>query len=178
VRYVVNGTGPGGTEQLVSEAVAAISAATGLQFVDAGTTAETPTDDRASYQPDRYGRRWAPLLISWSSPAESPGLAGHTIGLGGPVIVQDATGYGTYVTGTVWLDAPQFAADLTDEPSSALPKLRGVVMHELGHAMGLEHVSDPGQIMYPDVQPQTTTLGEGDRRGLAALGRGRCAPQL
>jgi len=50
-------------------------------------------------------------------------------------------------------------------------------MHELGHVVGLAHVHDPAQIMFNDNIGQTD-LGDGDRRGLAALGAGPCRPHL
>ena len=59
---------------LVREAIAAVSAATGLRFVDDGTTEEGPSDTRSPYQPEVYGERWAPVLFAWSDPVESPRL--------------------------------------------------------------------------------------------------------
>lgn len=65
VHYVVRPDGvPAGGQQLIAEGVAEVSAATGLRFVYDGTTTEAPADDRDPYQPDRYGRRWAPVLIA------------------------------------------------------------------------------------------------------------------
>ena len=49
---------PPGADQLVEQAVAKVSAASGLRFVYDGFTSETPTEERESYQPDRYGKRW------------------------------------------------------------------------------------------------------------------------
>ena len=60
-----------------------VSAASGLQFVYDGTTAEAPSKTRETYQPDRYGKQWAPVLIAWSTPEESPDLAGKVAGTGG-----------------------------------------------------------------------------------------------
>ena len=51
--------------------------------------------------------------------------------------------------------------------------VRAVVMHELGHVLGLDHVDDRDQLMYDENVGQTE-LGPGDRAGLAALGAGRC----
>lgn len=54
VRYVVNPAGaPPGADVLLDEAVARTSAATGLVFVNEGTTDETWAEDRDPYQPDR-----------------------------------------------------------------------------------------------------------------------------
>ena len=55
----------------VAEAVRRLSAASGLQFIDDGTTTERPSRGRDPYQPARYGASWAPILISWSSAQET-----------------------------------------------------------------------------------------------------------
>lgn len=72
------------------EAIAEVSAASVLQFVHDGATAEGPTDQRNLYQPERYGKRWAPVLITWSTPAETPGLAGKVCRTGLAVLGKGA----------------------------------------------------------------------------------------
>lgn len=53
--------------------------------------------------------------------------------------------------------------------------VRALYMHEFGHAVGLEHVSDRRQLMYPQlVQGRPDAFGPGDSAGLRALGRQRC----
>ena len=54
--------------------------------------------------------------------------------------------------------------------------VRAVVLHELGHVVGLAHVDDARELMYRDNVGQTS-FGSGDLAGLAALGRGRCVGQ-
>ena len=58
-----------------------VMTATGLVFVNEGTTDEAWTKDREPYQPDRYGERWAPALIAWSDEGQVPGLAGYIAGM-------------------------------------------------------------------------------------------------
>ncbi len=175
VRYVVRPDGaPPGGGQLVEEAVAEISAATGLRFVPAGTTTEAPTEQRAPYQPDRYGRQWAPVLVAWSDETEVPGLAGNVVGLGGSTARQAPGRPFVYVTGQVALDAPGLAQVL-DHPGGAA-HVRATIIHELAHVVGLAHVEDPAQMMHP--AGGATALSAGDRAGLAELGSGECVPQL
>jgi hypothetical protein len=51
---------------------------------------------------------------------------------------------------------------------------RAIVMHELGHLLGLDHVADEGELMY-EANLGRTTLGKGDRKGLALLGGVPCS---
>jgi hypothetical protein len=53
--------------------------------------------------------------------------------------------------------------------------VRALYMHEFGHAVGLDHVRDKRQLMYPRLQAdRPDTLGAGDRRGLRKMGKQRC----
>ncbi len=72
------------------------------------------------------------------------------------------------------LDAPQLADLATRE--AGLARARAVLRHELGHLAGLGHVDDPRQLMYASATPLVVAPGDGDRRGLAALGARPCFP--
>jgi hypothetical protein len=173
VRMVVRtDNAPQGGQRLIEEAVGAVSAATGLQFVDAGTTTEAPSSRREPYQPDRYGRQWAPVLITWSDAEEYPDLAGNVAGRGGSTARQAGNDPFVYVTGQVILDAPSLTA-MMERPE----QVRAVIMHELAHVLGLDHVDDPEQLMYGD-NVGLTDFAPGDRAGLARLGAGTCVPKL
>ncbi|MEZ0449984.1 matrixin family metalloprotease [Cellulomonas sp. ICMP 17802] len=176
IHYVVrpDGAPPGGAE-FVAAAIATVSAATGLQFVDDGTTHEAPSPDRHAYQPDTYGRRWAPVLVAWSTPQETPQLAGDVAGVGGSAAVTRA-GRSVYVTGSVTLDAEDVGT-LMSMPATRAAAL-GIVTHEFGHLVGLDHVDDPTQLMYPSTSLSVSTFGAGDLAGLAVLGSGECAPDV
>jgi hypothetical protein len=50
---------------------------------------------------------------------------------------------------------------------------RAIVMHELGHLVGLQHVAAPDQLMYERNVGQHD-FGSGDREGLRQLGLGPC----
>lgn len=176
IHYVVRpDLAPPGTDRLLREAVAAVSAASGLQFVDDGPTSEAPSDEREAYQPDRYGRKWAPVLIAWSTPEESPDLAGNVAGTGGSASIQVQGDPYVYVTGQVRLDAPDMTETLAFPDGPAL--VRAIIMHELGHVVGLDHINDPTQLMHEENSGQLD-FGAGDRAGLARLGTGACVPRL
>jgi hypothetical protein len=176
IHYVVrlHGHSPA-AEKVVLEAVDEVSRATGLRFVYDGITDEAPSTDRAAFQPDRYGDRWAPVLVAWSDPHETPDLEGEVAGLGGSRPWSDTHGRPTYVTGTVWLDGPSLMPAVED--AGRLAAARGVVIHELGHVVGAGHVRDPHQLMSERGNAEGR-LGSGDRYVLARLGQGECAPGL
>jgi hypothetical protein len=176
IHYVVRAQGsPANGAELIATSVARISAASGLQFVDDGLTDEAPSADRDAYEPELYGKRWAPVLIAWSTPEETPALAGETVGVGGSAPVTRA-GLSVYVTGSVTLDAPDMEGLLAGP--NGTNNAYGVITHELGHVLGLDHVDDPGELMNPRASAALSTLQPGDLAGLAELGTGACAPNL
>ena len=176
IHYVVRpDLAPPGTDQLIQQSVAAVSAATGLQFVYDGLTSEAPSKDREAYQPDRYGKKWAPVLIAWSTPEEAPDLGGRVAGIGGSSSIQVQGEPYVYITGQVQLDAPALTETLAFPDGSAL--VRAIIMHELAHVVGLDHVNDPTQLMYQENSGQLD-FGAGDRAGLALLGTGKCVPRI
>jgi hypothetical protein len=176
VHYVVRpDNAPPGADQMIQEAVAKVSAATGLRFVYDGLTPEAPSEDREMFQPDLYGKRWAPVLIAWSNPAETPDLAGDVDGLGGSGYAYMEGQPYVLVAGQVALDAPDFAGIL--QWPDGRRYARAVIMHELAHVGGLDHVNDPTQLMNPE-GAGVTEFDAGDLAGLAVLGGGECVPEL
>ena len=170
IHYVVNpGAAPPGSLQDVQEAVLTISADTGISFVDDGLTDEVPSRTRAPYQPDRYGERWAPVLIGWVDPRTSsfdfePG-GREAAGIAGPLTPTDGPD-DIYVSGTVAINA----AD-PNPPGFAEPGDQGpVVLHELAHVLGLGHYKAQGELMDPSGGGMTD-FGPGDLEGLRELGR-------
>jgi hypothetical protein len=173
IHVVVNDSiAPPGADGILDEALASVTAATGLRFVRDGRTDELPAAGRPLRDPARYGGGFSPVLVAWVTPAQVPGLAGRVAGLGGsPPRVDPATGRLTYVTGTVSLDSTASWRILSQPDGRAL--LRAIVMHELGHVVGLDHVEDAGELMY-DENVGRTSWGPGDLTGLAVLGTGPC----
>lgn len=167
VHYVVQaGAVPSGGRADLAEALTRLSSASGLRFVDDGDTAELPGRRRESYQPQRYGHRWAPVLIGWVPPeATDLPLGGGVQGITSAVALPGGGG-GSLVTAQVVLDASHplhagFGPGQTDGE---------VLLHELGHLVGLGHVSDPTQVMFTTTTEAESQYGAGDRAGLAALG--------
>lgn len=180
IRYVVNNAAmPAGAENMVAESVAIISAATGLAFEFGGLTDEAPSLQRGRFIPESYGNVWAPLVIWWTSPADFEVLSGGVVGAALSDSETALTGEGVerqvLVTGVLALDGPEMAALINGYGEK---QARAVVLHELGHVVGLDHTGDRQQIMFPEVQRGLVDLGDGDRQGLSALGAGPCFPML
>jgi hypothetical protein len=175
----------------VGEAFTRLSMATGVTFADDGTTDEAVSQrlaaDRrsAGYEPERYGRRWAPILVAWSHGIGAASGDIEVVGGGSPTRVGDVL-----VSGTLILNV-----DAVVDPTTRMPLEGGfgppagsgagpigprgvtwgrVILHELSHIMGLGHTRDRSQLMYPETTAQTSRpvrFGESDLAGLRLLGR-------
>ena len=167
IHYVVNPTGaPADYLSLVEQAVTEVARATGFEFEYDGTTGDRDFENRGG-----LSVRSTPVLIGWATPEEVPGLAGDIAGLGGSAYVERTPDHRAYVTGMVALDTEVFAR-LSSQPGG-FEALRAIVMHELGHVVGLAHVQDPSELMYDDNLGRTS-FGPGDLEGLARLGAVDC----
>lgn len=174
IHYVIRpDNAPAGGDALVHAAFARVSSVTGLQFVYDGSTEEASSRGREIHQPEPYGDRWAPVLVSWQTEAENPEFATDVAGLAGSAAVEPPGGPRVFVTGTVELDAAAFDHMLADPVGTA--GARAVLLHELGHLVGLAHVSDGAQLMYPSTST-VLDFAPGDLSGLVELGRGECVP--
>lgn len=175
VHYVVRSAGaPPGGQLALDRAVQQIEHITGLRFSYDGDTSEAPSVSRPAQDPARYGNRWSPVLVAWTDPAEYPNMKGFA-GLAGPDAVSGTSpGHRRYVSGVVYLNREHLSEVATW--GDGQERIDAVVLHELGHLIGLDHVDDPGELMYrtPTAQAHEEGFEEGDRRGLAALSGGPC----
>ena len=177
VHYVIRpDNAPEGGEEAVHAAFARLAEVTGLQFVHDGPSDEPTTVDRGVFQPDRYGDRWAPVLVAWETEEQNPALAGDTVGQAGSVAVSLGDGPRVFVTGTVSLDAGRMPEILAFRDGAATA--RAIILHEMGHLVGLAHVDDGQQLMYPEARREVPDFAPGDLTGLAVLGSGPCVPDL
>jgi hypothetical protein len=180
IQYVVNSrTAPPGGAEVLAEAIAQITTATGLVFEDMGATDEVPTvAERPLEDPTRYGDGWSPVLIAWTDAAEVAHLEGGVGGVGEALWVPTGGGEYESVSGLVHLDGPDIASFLDQGWRTQVLDL---VMHELGHLVGLHHVEDTREVMYHNTdggRVGNATWGNGDLAGLAALGTGDCDPDI
>ncbi len=112
-----------------------------------------------------------PVVIAWANADELSELSGDVAGIGGGAAEQGVMGRRYYVTGAIALDTDAF----TDASIEQRPRtMEAIVLHEIGHVVGLDHVSEPTELMAERNNGQVE-LGPGDREGLARLGSLPCS---
>jgi hypothetical protein len=169
IRYVVNPDGgPSGAIAFVAEAVSRVEEASGLTFKYVGETNERPNWD-SPVRPSVGSEM--PVLISWADSDEVPELAGDVAGLGGSVPVSGPSGRARYVAGGATLDSDTYDHLAHERGGEAAG--RAILLHELGHVLGLAHVEDPGELMNSD-NLGLRDFGPGDLTGLEKLGHVAC----
>jgi len=143
-----------------------VSAASGLKFVQDAPTDEMPSPRREAYQPQRYGDRWAPLLVAVAPIGDSSTTNSSTV-VDSSVDVAKLDGAEWIVSGAITLDG-----DGMERLSSDALQLR-VLRHAIGHVVGLDDVAAAGEVMHPGSTGERG-FASGDRRGLARLGAIPC----
>ena len=170
IRYVIDRRlAPEGTISDLRRGLEIITDESGIEFEFAGYEAEENLANRPPYQPERYGRgQWAPVLITWVPQDRLLTPSDQAVGSAGSTYVRNQNGELVYVTGIV-----TFSSDARLLSGFDLGDSWGdVVLHELGHLLGLAHVNDTTQVMHPNVTGGEARLGAGDIAGLERLGRG------
>jgi hypothetical protein len=156
---------PAGTLTAVSAAVRNLSAKTGIPFVYDGSAVWIP-------EPGNFNQP-APLIISFGRPAGRPSASsyltgGTNVGYGGyqatGVYKNGAVVY-SITKGFVVIDADRF-------PFLSAKIRTGILEHELGHAVGLNHAKSPAELMYPSItNASPNNYSAGDLTGLGLVGR-------
>jgi hypothetical protein len=161
IRYQVNPDGaPENWRELVDGAFDEIAAKSGFVFLDAGETANRTL--AGTFNPG--ATRGEPILIIWSSQGRLHDLQGDTVGLGGGAVLE-VRGIPRFVTGAIALDAESHSRTYDAMPTRTQQL---ILMHEIGHVLGLDHVNDQRQLMNAGYVGQES-LGKGDIAGLQAL---------
>jgi hypothetical protein len=157
---------PAGVKPEVKAAFKQLSAATGIRFVYAGKTHAIPGTKL----------RWpgnTNMVVAWAAPRQTSwNLHGNTIGRGGQIRTANARtakGKRAYqITRSGLVLDNTFAA-----PAGFVgPNARGsIIVHELGHVVGLGHTGDHNQQMYPSAENVWNGVYQaGDLNGMRHVG--------
>jgi hypothetical protein len=150
--------------------------ATGVTFRYLGTTTRVPT---GSAWADGLGD--AEIIVAW---VDQRTISSTLLGRSGTAYAAGTGGY-AYKTWTWPLDTPPKAAigrgfvvlnaavNRSFKAGFGAGTTRGqLLLHELGHVVGLRHVSLSSQLMYPVLLPRSSSAyRSGDLAGLARVGR-------
>lgn len=174
IHYATNlADAPAGALEDLQVAVRRVSRATGIEFSYDGETEVTLEFQysHGSFISTMEGGSWLPVLVTWLPDdefhtwASQAGAVAFALPRPGSAELEDQ-----YVSGVVVVDAEAgLPAGFDYRYSDGL-----VLMHELGHLVGLAHVSDPNELMYTSQRLPGHAIedwGPGDREGLRELGR-------
>ncbi len=162
--YVINPRwfSEAGLEDL-QNAIQIAEQATGIDFRFEGFTDEPPSFPRPSVDTIRYGNRPSPVLFAAATGDHAIEYNGNVVGFAGPAVSGN-----TYAGGQVTVRRDVASIYETGYgPGSTLGK---IALHEIAHMLGLNHVSDPNQLMYPNVQQVPMQYAAGDLQGLSYVG--------
>lgn len=165
IKYRVNFAGmPTTNLKLIKAALRKVTLATGLKFAYAGTSRVVP-----------FGGGWnrsvpsSGLFIAFASSKNVPAMSGIA-GLGGEgSLVTSSSGAKIVASGGVSLDKGWWRKLYSGFKNG--PSRGSLLLHEIGHAIGLMHVAGKPEVMYPVLGPWSYgRYGWGDLTGLQQLG--------
>lgn len=184
IRYEVNPANePEGAREVLEAAIQSMRYYTGLQFEFVGETNELIQHN----EPIPLVNPPSTLLINYYPTEELEALprdehyehVENVAGWGGPRSYQDlnpAKQQYTALGGVMALDADYIAEDVSQglwgEPRGRATF--ALMIHELAHVIGLDHVDSESEIMYFDTKEDIWEFQGGDQEGLSLAGQGAC----
>lgn len=161
IRYKVNERRMPATGMAdLREAMRRVTLVTGIRFRYRGRTSAVPQGSYGGPGPDK-------MVVAWAPPSRSGGLLVDGVGgVGGTSRTSSRL-----LSGYVLMNS-DYAAE-ADPGFGAGQPLGLVLMHELGHVVGLDHATDAKQIMAPGSPLPAAVWGAADLSGLRHVGS-RC----
>ncbi|HTO01609.1 MAG TPA: matrixin family metalloprotease [Microthrixaceae bacterium] len=167
IEYKINPKdAPTGWVADIKTAFAKITAATGIKFIDRGTTTEAPVPERETFD---VNGDLKPLLIAFTTDSVIPDLGGSVVGIAG------SNAEAAFVGGFRYLPWQFFTGDAYFDRTAGLTagfgsgQFGSLALHELGHVVGLGHVDNVNEIMNPFLTDLAGNYGVGDLDGLGVL---------
>jgi len=152
-------------KELTRAAVAELAAASDLVFKEVPWDGFRPLIDLLPMDPNHPVQ----LVVRWSTADEVPDLAGDVAG------VAESRSWSSDGRKRSWIS---FSAVVIERVASNELRRSGgnniwpILLHELGHSVGLSHATDRKQVMFGSTWSGTADhYQDGDRAGLARVGR-------
>lgn len=177
ISYAVNTAGVASRVTLVQKALAQVTAYSGLRFRYVGTVSYVPhyavlhypSGDRLMFNAaQQRAATHADLVVGWVAASTTNLFRGNEAGVG------TVSWTGSYRSQLRVVEAAaliKLGVPLRSGFSSGA-SVGSLLLHEIGHAVGLNHVGATSQIMYPVLGSYTpASYQSGDRTGLRVVGR-------
>lgn len=177
IYYQINTKGiPKKMRRTIIKSVEHLGAATRLTFIRDGSTRITPFVQSNWWQSAASERKnvW---IIAMTNSRRISAISPGAVGLGGSVWRTNRGTAEVFVGGVTLSKGSDLAYGFKPEPGQS--KWSRLLLHELGHVMGLGHVSHKSEVMFTTLLPgMPGRYGPGDRRGFKALRALPCVSQV
>lgn len=157
-----------GWKKDVRGAFSRITAATGFRFAFRGTTGRIPQNNANDWFPSDTD-----IVVAWAKPSQSSLLRKYPGAEGVGAALSTSGWYNGDGSSTYRIKRGMVVIDSRTRRPAGFGSgvTRGdVLIHEIGHTMGMSHVGEKRQMMYPYLTSGKARLGRGDITGMQKRG--------